>query len=39
MDNLICVSENTHQAIHFGDASLLPGEPILRAPNDTCPWR
>ena len=39
MDNLICVSENTHQAIHFGDESLLPGEPILRAPNDTCPWR
>lgn len=39
MDNLICVSEYTHQAIHFGDESLLPADPILRAPNDTCPWR
>lgn len=39
LDNLICVSENTHQAIHFGDASLLPAEPIVRTVNDTCPWR
>lgn len=38
-DNVICVSEATHNAIHFGDGSLLPAEPILRSPNDTCPWR
>lgn len=38
-DNVICVSENTHQAIHYGDISLLPAPPIVRAPNDTCPWR
>lgn len=38
-DNVICVSENTHQAIHFGDETLLPAEPVLRAPGDTCPWR
>jgi hypothetical protein len=38
-DNVICVSEATHNAIHFGDASLLPADPILRTPNDTIPWR
>lgn len=35
---LICVSLNTHNAIHFGDASLLP-KLIERRPNDTCPWK
>jgi hypothetical protein len=38
-DNLICVSFDTHQAIHFGDESLLPQLPIERIPGDTCPWR
>lgn len=38
-DNVICVSEPTHNAIHFGDETLLPAEPILRTPNDTIPWR
>lgn len=36
---LICVSFNTHQAIHYGDESLLPQLPVERRPNDTCPWR
>lgn len=36
---LICVSFYTHEAIHFGDASLLPKTPIERRPWDTCPWR
>ena len=36
---LISVSFNTHQAIHYGDESLLPKEPIERKPYDTCPWR
>ena len=36
---LICVSHNTHQAIHYSDESLLITEPITRVPNDTCPWR
>lgn len=36
---LICVSFMTHQAIHYGDESLLPKEPIERRPHDTCPWR
>ena len=39
MDNLICVSESTHNAIHFGDETLLPAEPIIRMPGDTCLWR
>lgn len=38
-ENLICVSFNTHQAIHFGDESLLPQVPIVRTKNDTCLWR
>lgn len=37
---LICVMGNTHQAIHYGDESLLySNEPIVRRPNDTIPWR
>lgn len=35
---LICTCFDTHNAIHFGDASLLPKEPVERFPNDTCPW-
>jgi hypothetical protein len=38
-ENLICSSKLTHDAIHFGDESLLPKLPIQRKPNDTCPWR
>lgn len=38
-DNLVCVSHNTHNAIHYGDADLLITEPITRTKNDTCPWR
>ena len=38
-ENLVCVSFSTHNAIHYGDASLLPMGPIERTPNDTCPWR
>lgn len=37
-DNLITVSYDTHNAIHFGDSALLPKDPIERKPNDTCPW-
>lgn len=36
---LICVSYNTHEAIHFGDANLLPQDPVLRKPGDTCLWK
>ena len=37
---VVATSYKTHQAIHFGDESLLGlAEPIVRRPNDTCPWR
>lgn len=36
---LICTIKNTHDAIHYGDKSLLATAPIERRPNDTCPWR
>ena len=36
---LICVAKRTHDAIHYGDESLLSAKPIERRPNDTCPWR
>ncbi len=37
-DYLICVSELTHKAIHYGDSNLLPKDPIIRKPNDTKLW-
>lgn len=36
---LICVCNNTHQAIHYGSFDLLPKPPTERRANDTCPWR
>jgi hypothetical protein len=36
---LICTSNNTHQAIHYGDESLLITLPVKRTANDTCPWK
>lgn len=36
---LICVSHETHNAIHYGDATKLSRDPIERKPNDTCPWK
>ena len=38
-NNVICVSFNTHNAIHYSDEKLLIMEPIIRTPRDTCPWR
>lgn len=36
---LISTIKNTHDAIHYGDESLLITAPIERRKNDTCPWR
>lgn len=36
---LICTSFDTHNAIHYSDAGLLPKGLVERKPNDTCPWR
>ena len=36
---LICVSHDTHNAIHYGSEDLLIKAPIVRTKNDTCPWK
>lgn len=36
---LITTTHNTHNAIHYGDESILVTAPIERSKNDTCPWR
>lgn len=36
---LISTVHNTHNAIHYGDESLLITAPIERRKNDTCPWK
>jgi len=35
---LICTSHRTHQAIHYGDKSLLPQVFVERKPGDTKLW-
>lgn len=37
LDNLICVSHNTHNAIHYAREPLV--QDIKRTANDTCPWK
>lgn len=36
---LITTVHTTHNAIHYGDASLIPKAPVERRPFDTCPWK
>lgn len=36
---LITTIHNTHNAIHYGDESLLITSPIERSKNDMCPWK
>lgn len=39
-ENLICTSDRTHKAIHYGDESLLVATKLIeRTRHDTCPWR
>lgn len=38
-ENLICVSHNTHNAIHYGDKDMLVTAPVERRKNDMCPWK
>jgi len=38
LDNLICTTHDTHNAIHFGDAKLLPKLHVPRSPGDTKLW-
>lgn len=37
-ENVVLVSQMTHNAIHYGDKNLLPRDPTIRKPNDQCPW-
>lgn len=39
LENLICTCKSTHDAIHYGDESLLMLPPVVRRANDTCPWK
>lgn len=37
---LICVSLDTHNAIHYGDREyLMRNKIVTRTPNDHCPWK
>lgn len=36
---MICTIKRTHDAIHYGDESILYDVPVERTKNDTCPWR
>lgn len=39
-ENVICVTDSTHRAIHYGDKTLLDIVNFnIRSLNDTCPWR
>lgn len=38
-ENVVCVSMNTHNAIHYSDESVLPLLFPERTKNDTCPWK
>lgn len=38
-ENLVLVSFDTHQMIHYGDRNVYDKHKIVeRTPNDTCPW-
>lgn len=36
---MICVSHETHNAIHYGSFENIPKDYVPRRPNDTIPWR
>lgn len=39
LENLICTTFRTHNAIHYGSKDLLPKKYEERKKDDTCPWR
>lgn len=39
LENLICTTFKTHNAIHYGSKDFLSRSPVNRTKNDTCPWR
>lgn len=39
-NNVVCVSFDTHQMIHYGNMDIVKSRrPADRTPNDTVPWR
>lgn len=39
-NNLVLVSKSTHDAIHYGDDTVVKEKKVVeRVPFDTCPWR
>ena len=37
---LICVSQEMHNALHYGNEDILRAKQLVeRRPNDTCPWK
>lgn len=38
LDNLVCVSHQTHEAIHYRSADILPKKLVERKPGDTKLW-
>lgn len=38
-ENLICVSFQTHNALHYGNENSISKDYVERRPNDTCLWR
>lgn len=38
-ENVVCVSDITHKAIHYGNSDILLGVMVERKPGDTCLWK
>lgn len=38
-DNVVSTKLSTHNAIHYGNETLIFYTPVERTKNDTCPWR
>lgn len=38
-ENVVLVTHNTHEGIHYSNADILFSEPVERREGDTCPWR
>ena len=38
-ENAVFVSRETHRFLHYGSNQPPIKEPVIRKPNDTCPWR
>ena len=39
MNNLVCVTDRTHKAIHYGSVNSTYEDYKPRAAGDTCPWK